>query len=680
MARCPAHEDRVSSLSVGEGEEGRVLVRCFAGCTVEMIANALGLELADLFSENGSEPGAASPPRLAVTEKDVAHWHDALMGSEKLLARLDELRGWTPQALVELELGFDGERVTFPYRDSDHRLVGLGRYHPNPKRRADGPKLKADAGSRRQLFPAPERVAGDLWLVEGEPDAVRLNSIGLPTVGVPGVKGWRPEWAERFRERRLVVCFDCDRAGREAAGGVVADLARTAAGVRLLDLDPAREDGFDVSDFLARAKTEAERTEARGLILDVAHRTPVVGSPPAPPQNGAIAIPASSVRRERVAWLLPGLVPKRGVTLFAGNPGIGKSQWTCFVAGQVSRGELTEEPAVTLMVTAEDSLTATVRPRLEAVGADLDRVRFVQMKREGVDEGLTLPDDVGELDRLVAETGARLVVIDPLTAHLTGSVDSWRDQSVRRALAPLQLLAEKHTCGVVAVAHLNKASSSDPLLRIGGSIGFQGAARSILLFGRDPDDEAGEKGRRRVLVHYKCNVAAEAPSQLYEVESILIPASGEQPEVETARLKYLGECEHDSSRLLDSQTEDERSATEEACEWLSEFLTDEEHPSREIKAAAKREGFSAKVVRRARERLGVVTEDRGFPARSYWRLPSGALGEGHDCETEQEGHDWQNPHGEADSGSSEPGSAHSDALSQIEGTTEDWDALFEENS
>lgn len=116
-----------------------------------------------------------------------------------------------------------------------------------------------------------------------------------------------------------------------------------------------------------------------------------------------------------------------------------------------------------LLATAEDSISATVRPRLEAVDADLGRVCIVRLMREGVEEGLRLPDDVDELDRLVSETGAQLVVIDPLMAHLPENVNSWRDQSVRRALAPLHHLAETHGCAVVVISHLNKAAGTDAL-------------------------------------------------------------------------------------------------------------------------------------------------------------------------------------------------------------------------
>ena len=200
----------------------------------------------------------------------------------------------------------------------------------------------------------------------------------------------------------------------------------------------------------------------------------------------AQAVPVASYTREKVDWLVPGRVPRRAVTLLVGDPGLGKSLLTCAWAGDLSRrGESV------LFATAEDSIAATVRPRLEAVEADLERVHIVRLMREGVEEGLALPDDVGELDRLVRETEAQLVVIDPLMAHLPGTVNSWRDQSVRRALAPLHRLAEEHGCAVIVVAHLNKAAGTEALYRVGGSIGLGGAARSALLFARNPNDPDG---------------------------------------------------------------------------------------------------------------------------------------------------------------------------------------------
>ena len=82
-----------------------------------------------------------------------------------------------------------------------------------------------------------------LFFVEGESDAVAAESVGLPAVAVGGTQGWRSYDAERFRDRRVVVVFDCDEAGRTAAKRVAKDLSGVAEQVRVLDLDPHRNDG-----------------------------------------------------------------------------------------------------------------------------------------------------------------------------------------------------------------------------------------------------------------------------------------------------------------------------------------------------------------------------------------------------------------------------------------------------
>jgi hypothetical protein len=339
------------------------------------------------------------------------------------------------------------------------------------------------------------------------------------------------------------------------------------------------------------------------------------GARPRMEGDGATAVPASEIKRERVEYLVPGRVPVGMTTLIVGDPGEGKSLWTCSIAAELSRrGE------VVLMVTAEDALGATVRPRLEAAEADLQNVRFVRMRRHGLEDGIVLPDDVQELDRLIREHDARLAVIDPLMAHLAEPVNSWRDQSVRRALAPLHRMAEDTGCANCIVLHLNKGGGDKAIYRIGGSIGIPGAARSALLLARDPDD--AEDGPRRVLAHIKCNVGPEAESLLYEVKPTLIPASDSEPEVETARLELIGESAHLSPHLLNGRSADERLDVDVAAEFLQDALADGEwHPSKAIKESARPVGIALRTLQRAREKIGAEHDRQGFPAVSMWRLP-----------------------------------------------------------
>lgn len=328
-------------------------------------------------------------------------------------------------------------------------------------------------------------------------------------------------------------------------------------------------------------------------------------------EREVVAITAASVRRETVQWLEPGRVPLGMVTVLSGIGGLGKSTLACLWAAQ--------NPGVTLIATAEDSPEATVRPRLEAVNADLELVRFVLVRtEEDLEDGIAIPDDVPRLEAIVAETGATLVVVDPLVAHLPGHIDSYKDQSVRRALAPLYRLAKAQGCAVVTLIHLNKAQGLAPLARLSGSGGFGNAARSVLLLDRDPDDE--ENGRRRVLAHIKCNVGPEMPSLLYEIEPIILPEKAGEPRVETSRLTLLGESQHDGRALLALPSGEERTQLEEAIEFLrAELEGGGRYLATDILRAARQVGLSEPTIRRARRKLGVETERTGGVAeKGYW--------------------------------------------------------------
>ena len=206
---------------------------------------------------------------FALGEDTVAEYRQQLLGNEKALARLYELRGWRRDVLERLEVGLDGERVTLPSRDGESRLVGLCRYLPNPETRNGQAKLLAVAGSSRELFPPPETLNGDGWLflTEGEPDALRALSVGIPAVGVPGMATWKPEWAERLAGRRVAIVFDCEPSARARAEKVAGVLAGVAAEVRVLDLDPDRDDAYDLTNWLDHPEAE---NGARKLLEQMA--------------------------------------------------------------------------------------------------------------------------------------------------------------------------------------------------------------------------------------------------------------------------------------------------------------------------------------------------------------------------------------------------------------------------
>ena len=303
------------------------------------------------------------------------------------------------------------------------------------------------------------------------------------------------------------------------------------------------------------------------------------------------------------------------LTVLAGDPGLGKSLLTIHLAARLSRGELAGQPGNVLMLTAEDPLAQVVRPRLEAAGADISRVHFGSMSRDGIDTPILLPDDIAALGALVEQKKARLVVIDPLMAHLAGGIDSWKDQKVRQALAPLHQMSEQRATAVLVVAHLNKGQGSDPLQRLGGSIGIPAAARSVLLLGRDPDDPDGS---RRILAHVKNNLAAPVASLAFTLESVQLAESG----IETVRIVEAGPSSYHAVDLLSFERTDRGSKLTEAIALLEERLGTGPKLASELLEAGKELGISESTLKRAKNQLGVESEKAGFGAGWLWRLSS----------------------------------------------------------
>jgi len=230
---------------------------------------------------------------------------------------------------------------------------------------------------------------------------------------------------------------------------------------------------------------------------------------------------ASEIEPEEIRWLWPGRIPSGTLTTIDGDPGLGKSTLTIDFAARVSAGTpwpdggLCEAGGVVLL-SAEDNPASTIVPRLAAAHADLDKVHCVPAMIEGSDgpRPLTIPDDLALIEDAILKRGTRLVVIDPLNAFLSGRVDTYRDQDVRRCLAALASLAECTKVATLIIRHLNKRGDSNPMYRGAGSIGLIAAARAGFMVGPDPDDA---EGNRRVFAPVKCNLAVFPPSLLFRL-------------------------------------------------------------------------------------------------------------------------------------------------------------------
>jgi hypothetical protein len=244
----------------------------------------------------------------------------------------------------------------------------------------------------------------------------------------------------------------------------------------------------------------------------------------------------ANIQPRPIRWLWPGRIPRGCVTIFDGDPGLGKSTIIgADLAARVSRGlEMPPgngrcqcaEPEDVLILSAEDDPETTIRPRLEAAGADLSRVHVLETiktsayVRDGVEipeseRPPVLPHDVDMIEAAMRAHVIALVVIDPLVAYFHEELDAHKDQHVRLVLFRLSKLAARTEASITGIRHLNKYGSTNAVYRGGGSIGIIGAARSGLLVAKHP-----EKPSTFILSVSKTNLCRMPPSLEYSIESV----------------------------------------------------------------------------------------------------------------------------------------------------------------
>ena len=457
---CPAHDDQRASLSVKEGRDGRALLHCHAGCHPEDVLAALGLAWADLFPESRNGKKAE-----IITTYDYVDEHGRLLyqavrywPKEFRRRRPDGNGGW-----IWKLTGADGEPA-----------VPLVLYRL--------PKVLAAVEAGQVVY-----------VVEGERDVHAIERAGgTATTNLGGAEGkWLPEWSKLLAKTKVAVVADADDPGRKRARRIAASLQEHGGQVEVVQ--PAT--GKDTADHLAAGKTLADLQP-----LDQPSEAGTATS------NTAAVIRVADVQSEPVEWLWAPRIPRGMLTVFDGDPGLGKSTICLELTARVTTGSpmpgstTRTHPANVVLLSAEDVIAQVIRPRLEAAGADCNRVVVFDHVNDGQGpRSPELPADTVLLERIVDVERAALVIVDPLMAFFGAEVNAHRDQDVRRALHALKALAERTGAAVLVVRHLNKAGGSNPLYRGGGIVG---AARSGLLVAPDPED-----GQRRILAASKSNLA-----------------------------------------------------------------------------------------------------------------------------------------------------------------------------
>ena len=483
--------------------------------------------------------------------------------------------------------------------------------------------------------------AETIYLAEGEKDVHTLESWGLVAScnsGGSGSSSLFEAWADTFRGRHIFIVPDNDEPGRKHAAAVAAALLSTAATVRIVELPGLPEKG-DVTDWRDAGGTFEQfrgLTDA-AVVLDAAALfelracwglTDEPHHPAARAEAGSLVTRRmSDVEPKPVSWLWPGRIARGKVSIIAGNPGLGKSQITASIAAIVTTGGRWPvdhspcKPGDVVFLSAEDDAADTLRPRLEAAGANLHRVHVMDAVISGYtgegrqqNRAFNLERDMAALSMKLAELGdVAAVVIDPITAYL-GDVDSHRNAEVRALLAPLSELAAQHGTAIVGVSHLNKSAGTQVLMRVTGSLAFVAAARAAYLVAQDPDNPA-----RRFFLPMKNNIGPDSTGLAFSIEGASVQSA--VGPLETSRVVWDSEpVTTTADEVMRTEIPEHASALREAEEWLGETLN-EPRPATEVFRMAADAGISRKTLTRASQSLRIVKEKTGMKTGWVWSLP-----------------------------------------------------------
>ncbi len=303
------------------------------------------------------------------------------------------------------------------------------------------------------------------------------------------------------------------------------------------------------------------------------------------------------IKCENVEWLWYPFVPYGKITIIQGDPGEGKTTLVLQMIAKLTKGESiingeTKESINVIYQTAEDGLSDTIKPRLVAANADCSKVLVIDDK----ETPLTMLDV--RLEKAIAETGARLVVLDPIQGFLGADVDMHRANEIRPVMKHIAEIAEKYRCAIILVGHMNKCNMGKSAYRGLGSIDFQAAARSVLIVGRIKNEP-----EIRVVCQIKNSLAPEAKSIAFKLS-------------EKNGFEWLGECDVKAEELLCGTAKGMKQKT--AINFLEDTLSKGKMAQTKIAELAEEKGISNKTLRNAKKTLEVKASKIGN--QWYWEL------------------------------------------------------------
>ena len=219
-------------------------------------------------------------------------------------------------------------------------------------------------------------------------------------------------------------------------------------------------------------------------------------------------------------WLIPGYIPKYGITTIAGEGGVGKTSLWCSIVASITTGNqhflvsgqnipFQNKPGNVVVFSAEDSWEYVLKRRLEANGADMNRISYMGAN----DERFVNLNFDGDLLKGIIETNRPdLVIYDPVQAFVPANLRMGDRNAMRKCFTPLIGFGETYRTTSIIIAHANKQSGVWGRKRIADSSDIWDSSRSVLMTGMVPNNE-----NLRYITHEKSNWGKLEDSVLYEL-------------------------------------------------------------------------------------------------------------------------------------------------------------------
>lgn len=327
------------------------------------------------------------------------------------------------------------------------------------------------------------------------------------------------------------------------------------------------------------------------------------------------AVRMSSVLEERLVWWWPDALARGIVTLLAGDGGMGKSTVAMALGSMVTRGEAPpggapfERPRGLVIISAEESASLTIAPRLRAMGADPERVLMLDPHADPVEFG-TGTDGAVRLEKMVAGIDAGMVVLD------TGA-DLFADTRAHEArgeigqfFRDLGAVAGRFDCMVLVLHHFKKGATEDKTVRskIYGNGAWTNKPRMAGVVMTPEGAKPTETTERVLGFGVKSNISRRSVG----ARVAFSPVPG-YPGITTCSVGPLDDDDLDRhlSARLDDDTQPTATKTEQVRDLLDAWLADSPMLASDCEEALAEQGYGDYAVQQGKKAARVTSRRSG---------------------------------------------------------------------